>query len=168
MMKIVITLMVVLAIISFTVVYLYYKRCRFKFPFKDTMGEVGLPIVSFEQNGKSFNFIIDSGADASVINTTSLAKLDYTKLEGNRCVYGIDGNPVQTSFVGVKLFSQNHKFIEAFQVFDVPGLDNIEKAHNIEVVGILGSAFLKRYGFLIDYKQLKAYTNGKENKIANT
>ena len=64
--------MVVLAIISFTVVYLYYKRYRFKFPFKDTMGEVGLPIVSFEQNGKSFNFIIDSGADASVINTTSL------------------------------------------------------------------------------------------------
>lgn len=160
--------MVVLAIISFTVVYLYYKRYRFKFPFKDTMGEVGLPIVSFEQNGKSFNFIIDSGADASVINTTSLAKLDYIKLEGNRYVYGIDGNQVKTSFVGVKLFSQNHKFIEAFQVFNIIGLDNIEKSHNIEVVGILGSTFLKRYGFLIDYKQLKAYTNGKEDKVANT
>ena len=160
--------MVVLAIISFTVVYLYYKRCRFKFPFKDTMGEVGLPIVSFEQNGKSFNFIIDSGADASVINTTSLAKLDYTKLEGNRCVYGIDGTPIEISYVGIKLFSQNHKFVEAFQVLDAPGMSNIEQAHHIEIAGILGSAFLKRYGFLIDYKQLKAYTNGKEDKVANT
>ena len=168
MLGIVITIMVALTIISYTVVYLYYKRCRFKFPFKDTMGEVGLPIVSFEHNGKSFNFLIDSGADASVINTSSLVEFDYIKLEGNRDVYGIDGNPVQVSYVGIKLYSQNHKFVEAFQVLNVPGLDNIEQAHNIRVVGILGSAFLKRYGFLIDYKQLKAYTNGKENKVANT
>lgn len=167
-MTIVITFMVVLTIISFTVVCLYYYKYRFKFPFKDTMGEVGLPIVSFEQNGKSFNFIIDSGADASLINTSSLTNLEYTKLEGNRYVYGIDGTPVQISYVGIKLFSQNHKFVEAFQVFDAPGLHNIEQAHNIEIAGILGSAFLRRYEFLIDYKQLKAYTNGKESKIANT
>ena len=160
--------MVVLAIISFTVVYLYYKRCRFKFPFKDTMGESGLPIVSFEQNGKTFNFLLDSGADNSVLDASSLTKLNYVKLEGNRCVYGIDSNPVQTSFVGVKLFSRNHRFIEVFQVFDVYALKKIADEHNIEVVGVLGSAFLRKYGFLIDYKQLKAYTNGKEDKVANT
>lgn len=160
--------MVVLAIISFTIVYLYYKRCRFKFPFKDTMGESGLPIVSFEQNGKTFNFLLDSGADNSVLDTSSLTKLNYVKLEGNRCVYGIDSNPVQTSFVGVKLFSRNHRFIEVFQVFDVYALKKIADEHNIEVVGVLGSAFLRKYGFLIDYKQLKAYTNGKEDKVANT
>lgn len=156
--------MTVLTIISCTIVILYYKRYRFKFPFEDTMGSVRLPIVSFEQNGKHFNFIIDSGADASVINTSSLAELDYKELEGNRFVYGINGEQVQISYIGMRLFYQNHEFIEIFQVMDATGLDNIKQAHGIEVAGILGSAFLKRYGFLIDYKKLKAYTNGKELK----
>lgn len=168
MLEIVITLMIVLAIISSIIILLYYKRYRFKFPFKDTIGKVGLPVVSFEQNGNSFNFVIDSGADSSVLNTSYLTKLDYVDLKGNRFIYGIDGNQVQVSFIGVKLSSQNHEFVEAFQVLDVPGLKNIEQAHNIEIAGILGSTFLKRYGFLIDYKKLKAYTNGKENKVANT
>lgn len=168
MFGIAITLMIVLVTVSSIIVLLYYKRYRFKFPFKDTIGKVGLPVVSFEQNGNSFNFIIDSGADSSVLNTSFLTKLDYTELKGNRFIYGIDGNQVQTSYVGIKLFYQNHKFVEAFQVLDVPGFENIKQAYNMEIAGILGGTFLKRYGFLIDYKQLKAYTNGKENKIANT
>lgn len=132
------------------------------------MSRTGLPIVSFTQNNKTFNFLIDSGADNSVLNSTSLNELDYIDLEGNRPVYGIDGNQVQTSFVGVKLIFQNHPFLEAFQVFEVPGLCNIERDYGIKVTGVLGGRFLKRYGFLIDFKQLKAYTDGKENQTENT
>jgi Retroviral aspartyl protease. len=147
----------------------YKKKVKkpLKFPFEETIDKTGLPIVSFEQNGEFFNFLIDSGSDSSTLNSSSLNKLEYVNLEGNNDVYGIDGNKIQTYYVGVKLFSHETKFKEIFQVMDIPGLDNIYESDGIRVHGILGSNFMRRYGFLIDFTQLKVYTNGKERTVEN-
>lgn len=168
-MKIVISILIAIAVILCLIhFYLSYKRRKFRFSFEDTMGKADLPIVSFTQDGKCFKFLIDSGASISVLNSSSLANIECIELGEKQKIYGIDGNNVDVSLVGVKLYSQNHKFVEIFQVCEVPGLDNIKKDDGIEVVGILGNSFLKRYSFIIDFKRLAAYSNGNENKTENT
>ena len=51
-----------------------------KISFKDTIDKTGLPIVSFSQNDKHFDFIIDTGAEYSVINSNSLKDLYYVRI----------------------------------------------------------------------------------------
>lgn len=167
-MKIVIAIFIVIAIILCSVhFHLYCKRRKFIFSFEDTMGKADLPIVSFTQNDKCFKFLIDSGASISVLNSSSLANIECIELGEKQKIYGIDGNNVDVSLVGVKLYSQNHKFVEVFQVCEVPGLDNIRRDDGVEVAGILGNSFLKRYSFILDFEKLTAYSNGKENKTEN-
>lgn len=164
-MRIVITIFIVIAVILCSVhFHLYCKRRKFIFSFEDTIDKADLPIVSFTQNGKHFKFLIDSGASISVLNSTSLSELECIELGEQQKIYGIDGNNVDVSLVGIKLYSQNHKFVEIFQVCDVPGLDNIKRDDGIEVAGILGNSFLKRYRFILDFGKLKAYSDGDEEK----
>ena len=130
------------------------------FSFEDTMGVHKIPIVSFEHNGKIVNFVIDSGASHSVINVSSIDEFQYKLLESAGGVYGIDGKMVQTRLASIELTKNGHVFQDIFQVLPVPGLDKIKEKENLEVHGILGSQFLKKYQFLINYKHLRAYTNG--------
>ena len=159
MVIVVIIVMILLTVFTTITTYLHFTRFKLKFPFKDTMEKVGLPIVAFEQKGKPIYFLIDSGADNSVLNTSALAKLDYIELEGGRNVYGIDGNQVQTSFVGVKFFSQNHSFVETFQVFDVAGLDNV----NNEMLMLPTGTHFSYYH--ICHRKLWLFANGINIKL---
>lgn len=168
----IIAIIVIVIIISLCITqyYLHYKRYKYKFSFEDTMNKSDLPIVSFTQNNKCFKFLVDSGASISVLNSTSLPNIEYQCIESEEKqeVYGIDGNKRSVSLVGIRLFSQNHKFVEIFQVCDIPALEHIKKDDGIDVVGILGNSFLKRYSFIIDFAKLAAYSNGTENIPKNT
>ena len=152
-------------VIVSTAIYLLFRFRKNKqkenlsFSFKDTIGEVGLPIVSFEHNGKLFDFIIDSGASYSTICPEYLNDFYYVPLEGNGAIFGIEGNVQDTSLVGIILFSSKYEFVQTFQVTPIPGINTMNEFYNKNVVGILGSDFLLKYKFLIDYNDLTAYTD---------
>ena len=137
-----------------------------KISFKDTIDKTGLPIVSFSQNDKHFDFIIDTGAEYSVINSNSLESLKYIELEGNGVVYGIEGNEKETTSIGVVLYIDDKEFTEVFQITNVPGMEVVNNMYGTNVIGILGSQFLIRYKFIIDYEKFHIY--GESNKIENT
>lgn len=126
--------------------------------FADNMGRLKLPIVFLTNNGQSFNFLIDTGATLSVIDSNILDKLDYSKLDIKGNAYGIDGNIVNVDYVAMTLSHGDTKFVEQFQVMRLDAFDNLRETDNIDLAGILGGAFLKRYNFVVDYKELIAYT----------
>lgn len=126
--------------------------------FVDTMERLKLPIVSLTNNGQIFKFLIDTGATFSVIDSNTLDKLDYSKLDIKGNAYGIDGNIVSVDYVAMTLSHGDTKFVEQFQVMRLDAFDNLKKTDNIDLTGILGGAFLKRYNFVVDYKELIAYT----------
>ena len=141
--------------------YLNREKPDYVFSFEDTMGVHKIPIVSFEHEGKVVNFVIDSGASHSIINTSSLQIFDYKPIENASAkVYGIDGNRIQTTMARVELTKNSHTFMDVFQIMPVPALDRMNEKEGLEVHGILGSKFLKKYQFLINYKHLEATTNG--------
>ena len=126
--------------------------------FADTMGRLKLPIVSLTNNGQTFKFLIDTGATLSVIDSNILDKLDYSKLDIKGNAYGIDGNIVNVDYVAITLSHGDTKFVEQSQVMRLDAFDNLRETDNIDLAGILGGSFLKRYNFVVDYKELIAYT----------
>lgn len=122
--------------------------------FTDNMGRLNLPVVSLTNNGQSFNFLIDTGATLSVIDSNALDKLAYTKVETTGNAYGVDGNIVPVEYARIELNHEKTKFVDEFQIMRVDAFDNIKESDKIEIVGILGSTFLKRYDFTINYKDL--------------
>ena len=156
----------IIIIIGFliTIFSIYYARYieigkpDYVFTFENTMGTYKVPIVSFNHNGKTVNFIIDSGSTHSIINSSSLDVFDYAQLENTQgSVFGIDGNKISTDLVTVIINKNNKDFSDVFQVLPIPGIDKLNKTEGIEVHGLLGSTFLKKYKFHIDYKRLEAY-----------
>jgi predicted aspartyl protease len=133
----------------------YHTRSSLvRLSFTDNMGRLNLPVVSLTNNGQSFNFLIDTGATLSVIDSNALDKLAYTKVETIGSAYGVDGNIIPVEYARIELNHENTKFVDEFQIMRVNGFDNIKESDKIEIVGILGSTFLKRYDFTINYKDL--------------
>lgn len=125
-----------------------------RWSFTDSMGRLKLPVVSLTNNGQSFNFLIDTGATLSLVDSNALDKLAYTKMETTGNAYGVDGNIIPVEYARIELNHKKTKFVDEFQIMRVDAFDNIKESNKIEIVGILGSTFLKRYDFTINYKDL--------------
>jgi hypothetical protein len=137
------------------------NKANYTFPFEESMDTVKLPIISFEHKGKIVNFIIDSGATHSIIEKDYIEDFDYlTATNAKGYVRGINGERVETALARVELVKDGHTFSDVFQVLPVPTLKMQEQKHGIKIHGLLGSQFLRKYRFLINYKHLNAYTNG--------
>lgn len=164
--------MLIVTIIGFLItiisIYLvgYMNRVEsdYIFPFDDTIGINNVPIVSFIHNNKTVNFIIDSGSSNSIININAIQDFEHKllKTKNDSHVSGIDGNRIKTTLTYIELTKDNHTFSDIFQIMPIPGIDNINKRceGSIVIHGIIGNTFLKKYQFLIDYKYLKASSNG--------
>lgn len=144
----------VIAIIINCIEDYHTRNSLVRLSFTDNMDRLNLPIVSLTNNGQSFNFLIDTGATLSVIDSNALDKLAYTKVETTGNAYGVDGNIVPVEYARIELNHEKTKFVDEFQIMRVDAFDNIKESDKIEIVGILGSTFLKRYDFTINYKDL--------------
>lgn len=51
--------------------------------FKESMDLVELPIITFYNNGKKLNFLLDTGANNSIINKSVIKDLDYKECTEN-------------------------------------------------------------------------------------
>lgn len=141
-----------------------------KLSFADTMGDLSLPIVKLTNNGQTFNFLIDTGASLSIIDSEVLSKLKYASLSTQGNAYGIDGNIIEVNYVRMNLAHEKAGFIEDFQVMRLNAFDNLKKTNNIDLAGILGSSFLKRYNFIINFGELIIHTtigNLSKNDISS-
>lgn len=162
-----IVIILVLVLITATIINAVEEHCKPAIKglyFGDTIEKCSVPIVAVNIGNQKFNFIIDSGAYNSVIDSSSLPRIDHTPIEGvEGTAYGIDGNHIATSFVRIDMNQDDIDFVDEFQVLDIKqALQNVKDSFGIEVVGLLGASFLKRYNFVIDFDKYTAYTCQKK------
>lgn len=132
-----------------------------KLSFKGSIDSLTIPIVTLFNNGKAFNFVVDTGANYSVINAEYLKLFDAKIIKGiTGKVYGIDGNQQDVYYARIQLSQYTDNFVEEFQIFDIQSMcDNLKEENGVEIVGILGSSFFQRYKFIIDFNELNMYRN---------
>ena len=130
-----------------------------KMSFRETMDLCDLPIVTFINNGNKFNFLLDTGASKSVINTEVLQSMSYKEANISGNVYGLDGKKYETSYVNVLLNYRGKEYEEEFQVLDMSApFGNLKNDFGINVHGILASSFFENYRYILDYNELVAYS----------
>lgn len=118
----------------------------------------GVPVVTFKNNGNNYNFILDTGANYSIINSIILEKFVYTKSDNVHSLIGIEGNPQDVSCVNINLNYRDYNFKEEFQVANMnDSFKNIKETTGVTVNGILGNEFLRKHSYILDFHNLIAY-----------
>lgn len=136
------------------------KEDKYIFSLKESMDLVELPIITFYVGDKKLNFLLDTGSNLSHINAAVLDSIPYTPLNVTSEIAGIEGNKQETGFceLYVKTTNEGSEFIEMFAVSDLSGSFGIVKEESgVQLHGILGSVFFKKYKYIIDFDNLKVY-----------
>lgn len=132
---------------------------RDKMSFKESIDLTDLPIITFYNNGKKFNFLLDTGASTSVMDSSVLPNLVYKEKEERGTLYGMEGNEIDTAFISVSLSYKDKEYEDTFHVVDMSAPFNKIKAdYGVTLSGILGSLFFYKYQYVLDFKELAAYS----------
>ena len=127
--------------------------------FREAIDLVGLPIVTFYQGDRKYNFLLDTGANLSVINQATLENIEHTLLEKTGNLYGVDGINREVSFATVDLVYKSNSYTEEFQVLDMQNtIDQVKAESGVNMVGIISNEFFRKYKYVLDFDELVAYS----------
>lgn len=140
--------------------YCRKKDRKSKMSFREAMDLVELPVVTFYNGSIKLNFLLDTGSNLNVINSSNLDSLQYTKVEGSGVVYGMEGTAVEVEYISMEFTYNNKPYISTFQVVDMQeAFDKVKKESGVQIHGILGSLFFQEYGYILDFENFIAYSN---------
>ena len=127
--------------------------------FMETMNLCELPIVTFMNNGKKLNFLLDTGASKSVIHSGALEGLTYKSINKSGDVYGMDGKRKDTSFINMSIGYRGKDYNEEFQSIDMSTpFSNLKDDFGVNLHGILSSTFFQKYKYVLNFDELVAYS----------
>ena len=137
------------------------KKGKTKISFKESLDLVELPVITFMNNNKKLNLLIDSGSDISYLCNRVASELNFISEEevGLNIMTGVKSMDSVCNEVKLNLSFKDNNFVEKFII--LPELDNqfddIKKENGVKIDGILGNSFLSKYKYIIDYKDLSVY-----------
>lgn len=131
---------------------------KHKISFKESMDLADLPIVTFRIGDKKINFLLDSGASLSVINSTILDDYMHVMTNKSGTVFGMEGNKQENKITSMDICLDNKVYSEEFQVVDMSNaFDSVKKENGVTIHGILGNSFLSKYNYVLDFSKLECY-----------
>lgn len=151
-------LIMIIISLALNLIDLLTKKDKGCMSFKESLDLADLPIVTFINNGKKLNFLLDTGASASHINKSILSGLVYTHTNLSMDIIGMEGNPVSTEFCDIEIEYKGKKFGDTFGVSDLEeAFSSVKQSTGVQIHGILGNGFFQKYQYVIDFNELVAY-----------
>lgn len=138
-----------------------YRRQKKKetMSFREAMDLTELPIITFYNNDKKLNFLLDTGSDLSHINKSLLPSLKYKEIDESRNIISVGGNTQSLGCCDMTVTYKNQKFIDRFYISDLDEAFGVIKAETgVQIHGILGSKFFAKYKYILDFESLIAYS----------
>lgn len=159
-MEAIIIYIVVIAVIAALIVYEYFRAKKpVNMSFRESMDLVDLPVITFYNNGNKYNFLLDTGATMSVIDSNVISNMQYEELANRGTLFGMEGKKIEVPYIRASLEYKDRKYEEDFQVTDMSEAFKLVKAESgVQLSGILGSLFFKKYQYILDFESLIAYS----------
>lgn len=128
--------------------------------FRESMDLVELPIVTFMNNGRKLNFLLDTGASYSSINEAALEGLSYVDTGETGFGIGIEGTVKEDrGYIRMDVGYRSQSYEDDFQVVDLSqAFGMIKQECGINLHGILGSTFFQKYRYVLNFDELVAYS----------
>lgn len=127
--------------------------------FRQAFELTDMPIVTFYEGDKKFNFLLDTGSIHCMINKSIIDsnQISYNRVEsGGFNVFGMEGNPVSVKPVHITLYYNERAYEDDFLVNDLSATFNtIKMSKGITLHGILGSKFFDKYKYILDFKKME-------------
>lgn len=160
---VIIALIVVILGITFYDCCKHHKENKFEtISFKESFDLTDMPIISFRNNGKTLNFLLDTGSTISHIDRSVINDLEFIKLKRKAVVTGLEGITTQNRSIKMDIEYKGKPYGEVFSVSDLSGpFDQIKKESGVNLHGILGTSFFNTYKYVIDFKEFIAYSKMK-------
>jgi hypothetical protein len=131
---------------------------RRKISFRESMNLAELPVITFYNGKRSFNFLLDSGSNDSHIDEESSIKLTNAVFTSEGSIIRGMGDKVSKVICRTKLTYKDCEYDVALKVTDLKEtFDFIKKDTGVQLDGILGSKFFKKYRYVLDFAELVAY-----------
>lgn len=154
---------IIALLITLTIIFVTWHFLRnynvVHIPFKESMDLINLPVVTFVNNNNKLHFLLDTGSDDSFI-TSSVVNLLKVKSSSNKVSSIQTGNGVISSLgmITLDISYLDSSYENTFIVSDLDSsFKNIADSRGIQIHGIIGSLFFRRYGYKLDFKKLAAY-----------
>lgn len=127
--------------------------------FREAMDLVELPVITFYNNNRKLNFLLDTGSNISYINESLVSSLSYSKSDKTMSTMGIEANKVDAFFCIMDVTYKDKVFREEFAIRDLSAaFDTVKAESGVQIHGILGSLFFQKYKYILDFERLVAYT----------
>lgn len=158
--EIVIIILIVISIASFANVFEKYREYnRRKMSFRESMDLAEMPVVTFYQGEKKFNFLLDTGSNLSHISEEAAKELEGITFDTKAKVSGI-GTGETSGLCRTTLSYKDNSYDIDLNVTShlSETFADIKKETGVQVHGLIGSQFFQKYRYILDFKELVAYS----------
>lgn len=127
--------------------------------FKAGLDLCSLPVVTFYQGHKKFNFLLDTGSNNSIISKEYLEQVEHMPCNEQSSLFGMEGKAVTVDICIIPLSYKDKTYKYPYLIQDMSTAFNlIKKESGVTLHGIIGSNFFKEYEYVLDFCELIAYS----------
>lgn len=135
------------------------KKRKINISFRETMRLTGLPVIIMEIQGNMLNFVIDTGSSKSIIdsNIVNDFNISYDSI-AETSLMGSEGIKSKAILGNITSIYEDEEYTITALIKDMKKpFDQFKKTRGLTVHGLLGSDFLEKYKYNIDFENYLAY-----------
>lgn len=131
-----------------------------KMSFRESMDLAELPVVTFYQGNKKFNFLLDTGSNYSHISKETAKKIKGKLIEDcNITVTGLGKGETSAMYKTTLTYKNTNYDIDLHVTKHLTDAFNaIKNETGVQVHGIIGNQFFQEYKYILDFEKLVAYS----------
>lgn len=136
----------------------FKKKRVLDISFQETMDLCDLPIITFRNNGKKVNFMLDTGSSISILESEIAKELDKEFSGDLSTILSISNERLPGEGYEITFTYRDYTFTDVFYVADIgKAFEKVKEKKGIHIHGLLGTDFFKKYNYVLDFDELKAY-----------
>ena len=151
-MSVLLILFILLLLIILVNPYVKFNKKNFN---KEIYSQLRIPIVSFKSGDNTLCFLVDTGSNNNHLTSSALDKVIKESINHDKCVISAAcGQTEAEGYYNVQLNDGKSKFEDIFEIMD---LDDTFKSWGLTLDGIIGTSFLRKYNFKVDFNSMSIY-----------